>query len=119
METGKTYRALLILSIALGLAGCNRQSKPEPVQIQVTAHRYGFEPAAIHVRKGQEVTLAISTSDVQHGFAVKELGIDEPIQPGKPALVTFKADKAGEYPVECSIICGPGHDRMQGKIIVE
>ncbi len=100
------------------LAGCNRQ-KAEAVHIQVTAHRYGFEPAVIHIKKGQDVVLEVSTSDVQHGFEVKELGIDEPIQPGKPALVSFKADKAGEYKIDCSIICGPGHDRMQSKIVVE
>jgi cytochrome c oxidase subunit II len=101
------------------MAGCNRQPKPEAVHIQVTSHKYAFEPAVIYVKKGQDVTLEISTTDVQHGFAVEELGIDESIQKGKPALVNFKADKAGEYKVKCSIICGPGHDRMQGKIIVE
>jgi heme/copper-type cytochrome/quinol oxidase subunit 2 len=33
--------------------------------------------------------------------------------------VSFKADKPGEYKIDCSIICGPGHDRMQSKIVVE
>src|SRR5260370_11401418 len=28
----------------------------------------------IHVKKGQDVTLEISTTDVQHGFSVKDLG---------------------------------------------
>ena len=110
---------LLVLVSALSLAGCNRQPKPEPIHIQVTASRYTFQPPVIHIKKGQDVILEISTSDVQHGFEVKELGIDEPIQKGKPALVNFKADKPGEYKVECSIICGHGHERMQGKIIVE
>jgi cytochrome c oxidase subunit 2 len=111
--------ALMIANLALSLTGCNRQPKAEAVHIQITSHKYAFEPAVIHVKKGQDVTLEISTTDVQHGFAVEELGINEPIQKGKPALVSFKADKVGEYKVKCSIICGPGHDRMQGKIIVE
>jgi cytochrome c oxidase subunit 2 len=111
--------ALVSILAFLLMAGCNRQPKPEAVYIQVTSHKYAFEPAVIHVKKGQDVTLEISTTDVQHGFAVEELGIDESIQKGKPALVNFKADKAGEYEVKCSIICGPGHDRMQGKIVVE
>jgi len=111
--------ALIFLLIGVLLAGCNRQPKPEPIHIQITASRYTFQPPVIHIKKGQDVTLEVSTSDVQHGFEVKELGIDEPIQKGKPALVNFKADKPGEYKVECSIICGSGHDHMQGKIIVE
>ena len=110
---------LLVLVSALSLAGCNRQPKPEPIHIQVTASRYTFQPPVIHIKKGQDVMLEISTSDVQHGFEVKELGIDEPIQKGKPALVNFKADKPDESKVECCIICGPGHEHMQGKIIVE
>jgi cytochrome c oxidase subunit II len=110
---------ILVPLLMLCLAGCNRQPKAESVHIQVSVRRYAFEPPEIHVKKGQDVTLEISTSDVQHGFLVKGLDIDEPIQPGKPALVSFRPDKTGEYAVECSIICGPGHSRMQGKIIVE
>ncbi len=109
----------LALIFVCCLAGCNQKPKPEAVHIQVTARKYAFEPAEIHVKKGQDVILEISTTDVQHGFFVKELGIDEPLQLGKPAMVSFKSDKVGEYPVECSILCGPGHDRMKGKIIVE
>src|SRR5690349_3168780 len=110
---------IIILIFVFCLAGCNRQPKVEAAHIQVIAHKYAFEPVEIHVKKGQEVTLEISTTDVQHSFSVKGLGIDEPLQLGKPAVVSFRSDKAGEYPVECSIICGPGHDRMKAKIIVE
>ena len=111
--------ALLFLAIGLILVGCNQQRDVGTIHIQVTAHRGGFEPAVIHIKKGQDVVLEVSTTDVQHGFEVKDLGIDEPIQPGKPALITVKAERAGEYKVDCSIICGPGHDRMQSKIVVE
>ena len=110
---------MLLLLALLGPAGCSRQSKQEAMHIQVTAHRYAFEPAVIRVKKGQNVTLEISTKDVQHGFAVKELGIDEPIQKGKPALVSFRPRQIGEYKVECSILCGPRHDQMQAKLVVE
>jgi cytochrome c oxidase subunit 2 len=103
----------------MALSGCNRQPNAETAHIQVTAHRYGFEPPVIHLKKGQEVVLEVSTSDVQHGFEVKGLGIDEPIQPGKPALISLKADKAGEFKVGCSIMCGSGHERMESKIVVE
>lgn len=115
----KNILLLAVMASALFSVDCNRQPKPDAVHILVSSHKYAFEPAVIHVKKGQDVVLEISTTDVQHGFAVEELGIDESIQKGRPALVSFRADKAGEYKVKCSIICGPGHDRMEGKIIVE
>ena len=109
----------LVLIFVFCLTACNRQPRAEAIHIQVIARKYAFEPAEIHVKRGQDVILEISTTDVQHGFFVKDLGIDEPLQLGKPAVVPFRSDKVGEYPVECSILCGPGHDRMKGKIIVE
>lgn len=81
--------------------------------------KYAIEPAEIRVKRGQRVQLTVSTLDVQHGFSVPDLGIKEPVQKNKPAVVIFKADRAGEYPVQCSIICGSGHDDMHAKIFVE
>lgn len=107
--------AALLLSLAVA---CD-SSKPDVV-IHVVMKKYAFDPAVIRVKKGQVVELDVSTADVQHGFSVPDLGIKEPIQPHRaPAKVVFKADRAGVFPMTCSIICGPGHDDMVGKIVVE
>jgi cytochrome c oxidase subunit II len=111
----KRATALLLLSLAV-LTACNRA--PD-VRIQVTMKKYVIEPAEIRVKRGQRVELTVSTLDVQHGFSVPDLGIKEPVQKGRPAVIVFDAKRAGEYPVQCAIICGPGHDDMRGKIIVE
>jgi cytochrome c oxidase subunit 2 len=107
--------ALFLLLLPV-LAACNRA--PD-VRIQVTMKKYAIEPAEIRVKRGQRVELTVSTLDVQHGFYVPDLGIREPIQKGHPAVIVFDAKRAGEYPVQCNIICGPGHDDMHAKIIVE
>ena len=99
-------------------SGCNLNKRP-PVRVKITAHKYSYEPPVIHVKQGEQVELEISTTDVQHGFEAKGLGIDESIQKGKPAIVIFKAERRGEYSVNCDIICGPGHDGMEGKIVVD
>ena len=109
-------RALLAL-LLLFLPGCDR-SRPDVV-IPVVMKKYAFDPPVIRVKKGQVVELDVSTADVQHGFSVPDLGIKEPIQPHRPAKIIFKADRAGVFPMTCSIICGPGHDDMAGQIIVE
>ena len=109
-------RAFLSIHLIL-LVGCD-SGKPDVV-VPVVMKRYAFAPPVIRVKKGQVVELDVSTADVQHGFSVPDLGIKEPIQPRRPAKIIFKADRAGVFPMACSIICGPGHDDMVGKIIVE
>lgn len=115
-----TRTTTFLILLALSLAGCGKgNSSKNPVRIKVTAKKYRFEPKEIHVKKGEEVLLEVSTADVQHGFHVPDLDIAEPIQKGKVAEIRFTPKERGEYKVECDIICGPGHDDMAGKIIVE
>lgn len=109
-------RAAVLLLLLPFLAACNRQ--PD-VKIDVVMKKYTITPAEIRVKKGQRVQLTVSTADVQHGFSVPDLGIKEPVQKGKPAVIVFEARRVGSFPVTCSIICGAGHDDMQGRIIVE
>jgi heme/copper-type cytochrome/quinol oxidase subunit 2 len=56
---------------------------------------------------------------VQHGFDVPALGIKEPVQPGKTTVVSFVAPRKGEYKVLCGVICGPHHEDMLGKLVVQ
>ena len=110
---------LVALLLALpALAGCSRFSG-EPVRIDITARKYKFEPAEIRVKRGTLVELHITSRDVQHGFDIPEMGIKEPIPKGGTAVVRFKTDKRGQFRIACSIVCGPGHDDMHGRLIVE
>jgi heme/copper-type cytochrome/quinol oxidase subunit 2 len=74
----------------------------------------------LEVKKGDLVVLKITSSDVVHGFSLKDFGIflKDGIRPGKVALVSFKADKAGTFTFTCSIICGDEHKKMQGTLVV-
>lgn len=101
------------------LAGCNSFPGGEPVRIQVKMKKYAFEPPVIRVKQGAVVELEVSTADVQHGFAVPDLDIREPVPRGRTATVRFKAEKRGQFKIQCSILCGPGHDEMRGTLIVE
>ena len=111
------YILLALISVSAGCAK-NRTGK-EPVRIKITAKKYQFQPNPIRVKQGDEVLLEVSSADVQHGFRVPELGIDESVPKGKTAEISVVPAKRGEYKIECDIICGPGHDDMAGKIIVE
>ena len=93
---------------------------------------HGYDAIALHnksrpaqsltleVNKGDLVVLKITSSDVVHGFSLKDFGIfiEDGIRPGKVVLVSFKADKAGTFTWTCSIICGDEHKSMQGTLVV-
>jgi heme/copper-type cytochrome/quinol oxidase subunit 2 len=104
--------------IALSLGGCSRTPKPT-VHIDVVMKKYSILPAEIRAKQGDIVELRVVAADVQHSFDVPELGIKEPVQPGKPAVFSFRADKKGKFAVECGILCGPHHDDMRAVVVVE
>lgn len=88
-------------------------------EIQMTAKKYEFNPSTITVKKGERVRLIITALDKDHGIKIDAFKIDQILKKGSPATVEFTADKAGEFPFECSKFCGFGHGRMKGKLVVE
>jgi heme/copper-type cytochrome/quinol oxidase subunit 2 len=116
----KRFGSFVLLNFLLFsfIPGCSRPPVPDE-HIKVVMKKYAIEPAIIRVKSGEIVELEVSTVDVQHGFEVAQLGIREAVQPGRPAVFTFKAPGKGEYLVTCSILCGAHHDDMQAKLVVE
>jgi cytochrome c oxidase subunit 2 len=74
----------------------------------------------IEVSKGDLVVFRLKSSDVVHGFSLKdfEVFITDGIQPGKLTLVSFRADKVGRFTFSCNAICGSNHENMQGTLVV-
>ena len=113
-------KTLYLLPIAFLLAACNTKPSTHEFKIQrVTMRKFAIEPNVIRVQQGEDVLLTVSTEDVQHGFQVEDMGINEPIQPGKSVDIHLDTSKKGEFRVACSIICGPGHNDMTAEIVVE
>ncbi len=141
-------KIILLLALSIFLISACAQQKPEslvgsgtPVQQQVpavekqaeekaaapggevkefkmTAKQFAFEPSTIEVNKGDKVRLTVTSSDVPHGIAIPEYGINERLEPGKPSTIEFTAVKQGTFTAYCSVFCGSGHSGMKGKIIV-
>jgi heme/copper-type cytochrome/quinol oxidase subunit 2 len=78
------------------------------------------ERPVLTVSKGDLVVFRLRSSDVIHGFSLKDFGvfITDGIQPGKSTLVSFVADKAGTFTFSCNAICGDMHEKMQGTLVV-
>jgi heme/copper-type cytochrome/quinol oxidase subunit 2 len=79
-----------------------------------------IEKPVLEVSKGDLVVLRLTSSDVVHGFSLKDFGVfvSHGIQPGKTLTVSFIADKVGDFTFSCNAICGNNHKDMQGTLVV-
>ena len=120
----------VIAAIGCGLfACCGQTNHDEAVSgsagagagevIQIRASRWSYDPGSITLHKGVEVTLELTSSDVQHGFNVPGLGIRASILPGKVSRVSLTPMKTGTFPFHCDYYCGEGHEGMEAEIVVE
>lgn len=79
----------------------------------------GWSPEIITVNKGDRVRLRITATDVVHGFAIGQLGIDlGNIIPGEVKVVDFVANDVGRFTYYCNVWCSPYHPRMRGTLEV-
>lgn len=86
-------------------------------EIKISAKRFGFEPVEINVKKGEKIKLIVTNTDIQHGIMIPEL-IFPPTQTDFNE-VEFTAEQEGSFDFFCTNeICGSGHGRMRGKIVV-
>src|SRR3569832_378317 len=83
------YLFIPLLACALSgvLSGCAKKSEQAvaPRVVAVTMKKGDISPKEIRVKQNEAVRLAVSTLDVQHGFEIPQLGVSEPVNPGKPA----------------------------------
>ena len=79
-----------------------------------------IEKPVIEVSKGDVVVFKLTSSDVVHGFSLKdfEIYLTDGIEPGKATYVSFIADKVGTFTFSCNAICGEMHQNMQGTVVV-
>ena len=85
------------------------------VNIQTPQGVKVWTPQSIHAKKGDTVTLKlINKLDKEHGYQIDAFGIKEVVGPKKTATVSFKADKAGIFPIKCHL--HPPH--VAGQLVV-
>jgi uncharacterized cupredoxin-like copper-binding protein len=119
-------RMIVILAISLVLAACSGIGASGPsTTLKVEMAEFMFDPKALSVPAGKEITLELKNSGViQHDFIILKKGVILPgkfdsekqiadvyfhaaLEPGKAGTFKFTAPaEAGEYQVICGI---PGH----------
>ena len=120
-----------VLLLQLGRTSAQNQ---EVQTIEVTAKKYEYSPAPIHIKRGAKVQLKITAADHDHGFKIAAFP-DGAAQDAAPGLVfasaqdcwqlkkgemttiEFVAQTEGTYTFKCCHTCGLGHRGMKGQII--
>lgn len=88
-------------------------------EFRVTVKKWSITPAAITVKFGDRVRLIITNLDVDHGFAIAELGVNAYLPANSTRTVEFTASKRGTFSMFCSVLCGAGHLNMKGSFTVQ
>ena len=85
---------------------------PAPRRTEVTAKRFGYEPAAVTLKAGEPVVLVITSADVPHGIRFQDLNLTAKVSKGKPSELAFTPTSVGDFVGHCSVFCGAGHGSM-------
>jgi len=67
---------------------------------------------------GERVRYTITSNDVIHGFWIPAFMIQIQNLPGVTNSLEFTANKLGEFPGRCNILCGRNHSQMLFKVKV-
>ena len=112
----RIYFSVLLLVLA-GLRHAAKADEPAKV-IDITAKRFEFIPAEITLKKGEAVTLRLTSQDVTHGFFVRPLKIDSDIEAGKTTEVRVTHETTCKFVTICDHFCGVNHGAMHMTINV-
>ena len=93
----------------------------------VTGKRYTYVVAGangpeIRVQQDDLVTITFAAEDIPHSFTVSDdhYRIDRRAEPGTPVTFRFRADKADEFEIRCTLTIDQRCLReMRGRLIVE
>lgn len=129
----RAYAIVISMAFLVILAGCASQPKTatgaatvpatqwngQVKEFNVRAFQFGYDPSVLEVNLGDKVRITAYSSDVPHGLAIPQFGVNMKLLDKNPVTTEFIADKPGTFTFFCSIPCGSGHGAMQGKLIVK
>lgn len=89
-------------------------------EITIRVYAWGFSPRVVYVSPDETVRFSVLTEDIEHGFAINELGVNLQLRSGKEVRSPeVKVNlPAGKYAIHCSVFCGIGHPSMKAKLVV-
>lgn len=108
---GKTDVKLVSSSNALGLDLNDPHAKDDIVTVN-----------QLHLEVNRAVTIRLSAKDVIHSFGLPVMRVKQDAIPGMEMPVSFtpvKTNNGQKWEIACAQLCGLGHYRMRGELIVQ
>jgi cytochrome c oxidase subunit II len=125
--------AILLVSLcgyAYSVLRSNEKNHPGAMVVTVTERQFAFQfayPAAggkqvlspdLYLPKGQPVVFHLRSLDVIHSFFVPEFSVKLDAVPGITTTLRVTPTRVGNYPAECTELCGAGHSLMRAPVHV-
>ncbi len=115
----RALRSVFALAGAATLARAGlAQPAAEPRVIELTAHRFAYEPNEIALKAGERVVVAIRSLDFVHGMNIPDLKMRLDLVPGRVTRLELQPKAPGIIDFVCDNFCGDGHEEMHGRFVV-
>lgn len=98
--------------LVLGLISVSILAQAPTRRIEIHAKRFSFTPAEITLKKGESVTLDLTSDDVAHSLLVEGLHINGTMTKGHVTEVDVTPEAVGDFKGRCGRFCGSGHGSM-------
>ncbi|MFB6165484.1 MAG: cytochrome c oxidase subunit II [Haloarculaceae archaeon] len=72
----------------------------------------------VHVPANTLLAVTITSADVDHSWAVEQLGVKKDAIPGEVTHTWLYVKKPGKYQINCAELCGAGHSKMTATLDV-
>jgi len=72
----------------------------------------------LHLPKGKQVLLRMTSSDVIHSFWVPEFRVKQDVVPGRITELRITPIREGNYKVRCAELCGTSHAYMEKPVVI-
>jgi cytochrome c oxidase subunit II len=125
--------AILIVSLctyAYTVLRSNEDSKRNEITVNVTERQFAFQfsypqpggkaviSSQLYLAKGQPYVFKLRSYDVIHSFFVPEFSEKLDAVPGITTTLRVTPTRIGNYPAECTELCGAGHALMRAAVHV-
>jgi cytochrome c oxidase subunit 2 len=104
---------VIMIAATFSFVASRVSAQDAPRRIEITAKRFDFTPGDITVKKGQAVTIVLTSKDVDHGLKFKDFNFVVNAKKGETKEATLTPDKTGTFVGQCSVFCGSGHGSMK------
>ena len=105
---GRTDSALIGGDNPVGLDPEDKDGKDDLVTIN-----------QFHFPVNVPVMVEISSKDVIHSFNIPVLRVKQDSIPGQRIPIWFQATQTGHFEIACAQLCGLGHYRMRGDVLID